>query len=613
MKDGQPDDDFNHSSSDHQRISPSIRISGRHLIDPRTGETIQLRGFSVSSHSKLPSITSESKAAEASDSQITFVGNPLRLDEADHYLNQITSWGYNLIRLVVCWESIEHSGPGQYDLDYINYLVRLVEICQTHQLRVIVDCHQDVWSRFSGGSGAPGWTLELVGFRLDSLVETRSAVLYDKPDLDSPNLGLWPTGYQKLASATMFTLFFGGDTFAPDRKLSRKLHAVWAEDSSGFDQELISVQRFLQDCICEAFGKLADALARFDCVIGFEPMNEPHRGFIDLHSPYRWNPITDLHLQDCPSFLQSVALADGHPQRVDIYKRFWPTPSIKTGKRLFRPRRRAWKDSMDCIWKEHGVWEWDEVKGEARMLKKDYFKVDPKTGQKFDFYERSLFEFVCKFSERVQKLRPDWLISFGPVPNELYPKWEIDKRPKNLIAGPHFYDLFSLFHKSFGFLTLDVQAICSTNAFWKWFYFGHSGANKNYAGQIGRIVESVYKNLGEVPILIGETGVCMDMNGGRSFKDGNFYWQEAQMDSILSGIEKHLISFVVWNFDPYNDNEFGDHWNGENFSLISRSKIKKSCKGSLNCHLLDNRTEELKEEGGFSEPRILKSIRVIII
>lgn len=27
---------------------------------------------------------------------------------------------------------------------------------------------------------------------------------------------LWPTNYTKLAAATMFTLFFGGNTFAPN-------------------------------------------------------------------------------------------------------------------------------------------------------------------------------------------------------------------------------------------------------------------------------------------------------------------------------------------------------------------------------------------------------------
>jgi hypothetical protein len=69
-------------------------------------------------------------------------------------------------------------------------------------------------------------------------------------------------------SGTMFTLFFAGDTFAPNRKVKRNLHRQWAEEKTG--EELISLQEFLQGSMVEAFGQLADSLASFDCVIGFE-------------------------------------------------------------------------------------------------------------------------------------------------------------------------------------------------------------------------------------------------------------------------------------------------------------------------------------------------------
>lgn len=35
-------------------------------------------------------------------------------------------------------------------------------------------------------------------------------------ETDEANAALWPTNYTKLASATMFTLFFGGNIFAPN-------------------------------------------------------------------------------------------------------------------------------------------------------------------------------------------------------------------------------------------------------------------------------------------------------------------------------------------------------------------------------------------------------------
>lgn len=71
-----------------------------------------------------------------------------------------------------------------------------------------VAMHQDVWSRYSGGSGAPGWTLEAAGFDLSdngaALEKSGAAFLHGvKGGLIPGERGLWPTGYQKLAAASM--------------------------------------------------------------------------------------------------------------------------------------------------------------------------------------------------------------------------------------------------------------------------------------------------------------------------------------------------------------------------------------------------------------------------
>lgn len=51
-------------------------------------------------------------------------------------------------------------------------------------------------------------------------------------------------------------------------------------------------------------------------------------------------------------------------------------------------------------------------------------------------------------------------------------------------------------------------------------YFGHKAARKNYALQIGNIVKAAREKLGEVPIVIGETGVPMDLKLERNQKVG---------------------------------------------------------------------------------------------
>jgi hypothetical protein len=72
-------------------------------------------------------------------------------------------------------------------------------------LTAFVALHQDVWSRYAGGSGAPAWTLEHAGFDLYALEESGAAWLRGVRGggHSEAERGLWPCGYQKLAAATM--------------------------------------------------------------------------------------------------------------------------------------------------------------------------------------------------------------------------------------------------------------------------------------------------------------------------------------------------------------------------------------------------------------------------
>jgi hypothetical protein len=45
----------------------------------------------------------------------------------------------------------------------------------------------------------------------------------------------------------------------------------------------------------------------------------------------------------------------------------------------------------------------------------------------------------------------------------------------------------------------------------KAFYWGQKGARENFSLQICNIVENGYRSLGELPVIIGECGIPMDM------------------------------------------------------------------------------------------------------
>jgi hypothetical protein len=94
---------------------------------------------------------------------------------------------------------------GIYDTSYLSYLRAILSLLPQFGLTAFVALHQDVWSRYAGGSGAPAWTLEQVGFDLHALEESGAAWLRGicGGGHTEAERGLWPCGYQKLAASTM--------------------------------------------------------------------------------------------------------------------------------------------------------------------------------------------------------------------------------------------------------------------------------------------------------------------------------------------------------------------------------------------------------------------------
>lgn len=188
---------------------------------------LALRGLNVSGSSKLPSKPNGlTHLTEGffEHRTVTFVGKPFPIGDAPLHFRRLQAWGLPLIRLLVTWESIGHSGPNpttDLDLEYISYLRELIELMPKYGLKCFICAHQDVWSRFSGGSGAPGWTFEAAGLDIEAFTQTGSAYVHgqdekrrasEPPNAAEPNGPfVWPSGYQKLAAATMATLFWAGD------------------------------------------------------------------------------------------------------------------------------------------------------------------------------------------------------------------------------------------------------------------------------------------------------------------------------------------------------------------------------------------------------------------
>jgi hypothetical protein len=187
-----------------------IRIDNTHFVDEH-GRTMLLRGVNLGGTSKIP-FTPRVELSDPrfyDDRNVSFVGRPFPLDEADEHFTRLREWGLTFLRFVVPWEAIEHAAPREYDTEFLDYVSAVIKKAGEYGFQILIDPHQDVWSRFTGGSGAPAWTLEVVGFDVTKLCATGAALLHDW-NADRPPLLIWWTNYGWLAPCDAVHPFFCG-------------------------------------------------------------------------------------------------------------------------------------------------------------------------------------------------------------------------------------------------------------------------------------------------------------------------------------------------------------------------------------------------------------------
>lgn len=200
-------------------------------------------------------------------------------------------------------------------------------------------------------------------------------------------------------------------------------------------------------------------IATFDCVLGFETMNEPHPGYVGKRDLTKWDPRKELHFGFVPTALQSFALGDGIPQLVDHFVRHWPHPTKKDSEKILNPNgKRAWLPGHPCVWREAGVWTLGDD-GKPALLRKDYFSKMPATGLAVSFDQDFYLPFVEKFAASIKAVMKNAFIFLSPVPNE--PPPVVSKGSiQDAVFSPHWYDLDSTFKKRFtGLLTYNVPEL----------------------------------------------------------------------------------------------------------------------------------------------------------
>ncbi|TGK08858.1 glycosyl hydrolase family 35 [Leptospira fletcheri] len=511
------------------------------------GFLLQLRGVNLSGSSKVPfrpdGTTHFDQTLTFYDHRnVSFVGRPLEEAEAKEHLDRLKKWGFNFLRFLVTWEAIEHKGPGKYDQEYLEYVERMVALAEKKGFYIFVDPHQDVWSRFTGGDGAPGWTLEEIGMDISKIRDSDTAIVHHHQGRNYRRMS-WPLNYQKYACATMFSLFFGGRTFAPHLMIRGR-----------------NVQDFLQDQYIAAVCKLAKRLVKYKNVIGFDSLNEPSPGWIGKRnlgefSGFGFGKVT------ATSPFQEMFLSEGKSVNANQSYMLGFT-GVNFGKsRLNSHSVRLWKEGKSCVWKDHGVWDYDP-NGAPMLLKADYFYKY--RGRKVEFYSEYMLPFLQKFKKNVQAVQKRFFIFVESDPTGLDLEWREEDRPgvSGVVNATHWYDasvlLLKRFIPWFGIHVFKQRPV-----------FGRKNIQAAYEDTVRMIKDLSLKKMRNCPTVIGETGIPMDLNGRTAFLDKNYAPLESALDRMLVPLEKQFVHYTLWNYTPDNTHSLGDRWNEEDLSLFS--------------------------------------------
>ncbi len=195
-----------------------LRIDDGRLVDGR-GREITLRGVNA-------------RALGVFD--VTFDDGRLPLQDIpgfdDGDAARMEALGFNLLRLPINWSALEPS-PGAYDQAYLDRIEAVVDACGAHGILVLLDFHQDAFSKEIGQDGAPRWVLDLL------------LGVNNYPYLGGP---LDDLAARRLAP----------DTIAAFRNFFDDVHGV-------------------QTLAAQAAAVVAKRFRRHEAVLGYEIMNEP--------------------------------------------------------------------------------------------------------------------------------------------------------------------------------------------------------------------------------------------------------------------------------------------------------------------------------------------------
>lgn len=541
---------------------PPLGVLGDRFIDAG-GREVLLRGVNLGGDSKVPWPDGGTHhPSDFSDHrEVSFIGRPFPLSEAHEHFARLRAWGFNCVRLLTTWEAVEHAGPGRFDEAYLDYFADIARLAGDYGLYVVVDFHQDAWSRMSGGCGAPGWTFEAVGLDFTRFHGADAALVmqhaFDHADPNPrqsayPRMS-WSSNYRLPANGIMWSLFFGGRWLTPDVRIDG-----------------LNVQDFLQGRYLACVDQVARRLADLPHVIGFESLNEPSIGWLGQGLSDRGveNP-SPTAIGPAISPLDGLGLARGVTTTVPVLGgRERGGPEVVGERTLNVGGLPIWRDGAPCPFEAAGIYVLRD--GRAAGRDEEAFRRGP-SGDGLDVPRDVFAPLFAAVAGAIRAHRRDWILFAeievaGPFVGRNYPA----AMPEASVNAPHWYDLASLATKRF-----EVED--HIDAFGGQKLRGEAPVRDSYVSGLG-----ARKALAEPfggPTLIGEIGVQFDLDEGAAYQAWAagargpqvFAKQALQLHLMSDALDVLGLSAAWWNYSASNRNDprIGDGWNQEDLSIFS--------------------------------------------
>ena len=545
-----------------------LDIRGRWFVDAQ-GRRVILRGVNLGGDCKVP--YPDGGTNTPSDfhdhREVSFIGRPFPLAEAREHFGRLKHWGFNCLRLLTTWEAVEHAGPGILDEAYLDYFAEVSKLAGEFGLYVFVDFHQDVWSRMSGGDGAPGWTFEAVGLDFTKFhAADATHVMQYKYDYarggrqeDRYPQMTWSANTHLPATAIMWTLFFAGRDMAP-----------------GLVIDGLNVQDYLQAHYAGAMRAIAERVKDQKHVLGFDTLNEPGAGYIGQKLTYR-------HLAPSPenperprpgvamSPLDGLLIARGVPRTVPFLAWDAETRSMRQTKEVtLNPNGISiWRSGIECPFEQAGAYD------SARRNPPNETFFTHRENRELQLERDYMGPFFAHVTDTVRSVKPNWLIFAEVEPHRVFSGHGFPPdMPSRTVNASHWYDLATLGSKRFN--PREMRDAPDASA-------AETAVTDRFTSQLANIAKAA-DALGPdgAPTLIGEFGIPFDLDEGAAYaawaagERSSAPWEKHVLAQSLmyDAMDRLFLSSTQWNYTASNRNDAsaGDNWNQEDLSIYSRDQ-----------------------------------------